>query len=109
MDNLGAAERVQDELRVLALDRCEDALVPLHAELRRVAALEHDLRGAKIDGLTAAAQDLFVAVRPALVVLRRAVERAELARGYADVGVVDVPVDDVGRDVVRVAPPPDSV
>ena len=43
-------------------------------------------------------------VRPALGVLRRAVEGAELARGHADVGVVDVAVDQVGDDAVGVAP-----
>ena len=38
--------------------------------------------------------------------LRPAVEGAEPAVGDADVGVVDVPVDDVGDDVLRVVPPP---
>src|SRR5262249_14691997 len=39
---------------------------------------------------------------PALLVLRSTVEGAELARGHADVGVVDIPVDDVRDNVVRV-------
>ena len=81
-----------------ALIARERLLVPLDAELGRVAALQHDLRGAELDGLAAAAQDLLERVRPALGVLRRAVERAELAGRHADVGVVDVAVDDVRRD-----------
>ena len=101
--DLGRAEAVQHQLRVVALDRAEGLLVPLDAELGRVAALQHDLGGAEVDRLAAAAQQLVQAVRPALGVVRGAVERAELARGDADVGVVDVAVDDVGRDVVGVA------
>jgi hypothetical protein len=38
--------------------------------------------------------------------LRTAVERAELAIGDADVGVIDIPVDDVSDHVLRVLPPP---
>ena len=72
--------------------------------VRVVAALQHDLGGAELDGLAAAAQDLVESrVQPSSC-LRRAVERAELARRDADVGVVDVAVDDVRRDVVRVPP-----
>jgi len=38
-------------------------------------------------------------------VLGPAVEGAELTVGDADVGVIDVPVDDVGDDALRVLPP----
>ena len=52
-------------------------------------------------GLVDLGADLLVRERPAFVVLRPAVERAEAAVGDADVRVVDVAVDDVRDDVVR--------
>ena len=74
-------------------------LVPLDAELGVVAALQHDLRRAEVDRLAAALDNLVDAAHPALVRLRRPVEGAEPARGDADVGVVDVAIDQVRRDV----------
>ena len=91
------------------LDRPEQVLVVLDAVLGVVSALQHHLGRAEIDRLAAAAQDLLDRVRPALGVLRRPVEGAELARRDADVGVVDVAVDQVGDDAVRVATPADRV
>src|SRR4051794_13079249 len=74
-----------------------------------VTALEHHLGGAECDRLAAPPQDLLGVVRPALGVLGRAVERTELAGRHADVGVVDVAIDDVRDDAVGVAPAPDRV
>ena len=50
--------------------------------------------------------NLLEAQNVALAVFRPAVERAELSVGDADIGVVDVSVDDVGHDICRVLPPP---
>src|SRR6476646_1434646 len=96
---------MQGQLRVGPLDGRERLLVPLDAELGGVPALQHDLGCAEFDGFSTSANDLVDRMRPALVVSRWAVESAELARSYADVRVVDVAVDDVRRDVVRVPPP----
>ena len=87
----------------------EQLLVVLDAVVGVVAALQHHLGGAEVDRLAAPAQDLLHRVRPALGVLGRAVEGAELARGDAHVRVVDVAVDQVGDDAVRVAPAADRV
>ena len=67
VDHLGSAERVQRELRVGRLDGRERGLVPLHPELRVVAALQHDLRRAELDSLAAPLDDLVDAAHPALV------------------------------------------
>jgi len=99
--DLGRPERVQGQLRVVGLDRREDRLVPLDAEVGRMTALQHDLGRAEVERLATAAQDLLIRVRPAFFVLGGPVEGAELAGGQADVRVVDVAIDDVGRDVVR--------
>src|SRR2546430_10388748 len=96
---------MQGQLRVGPLDGGERILVPLNAEFRGMAALQHDLGCAEFDGFSTSANNLIDGMRPALVVSRWAVESAELARSYADVRVVDVAVDDVRRDVVRVPPP----
>src|SRR4051812_17288146 len=77
--HLGATERMQSQLRVRRLDCGEGLLVPLDADVGAVAALQHDLRRAEIDRFTAAMQDLVQRAGPALWVLGRAVERAELA------------------------------
>ena len=77
-------------------------LVVLDAVVGVVPALQHDLGGAEVDRLAAAAQDLVDVVRPALGVLGRRVEGAELAGRDADVRVVDVAVDEVRDDAVRV-------
>ena len=89
---------MQRQRRVRRAHRREGLLVPLDAEVGIVAALQHDLRRAEVDRLAAAAQDLLERVGPALGVLGRPVERAELAGRDADVGVVDVAVDQVRRD-----------
>src|SRR5690606_39866016 len=69
--------------------------------VRVVSALEHDLGAAEFDGLRAAAQDVVEVAGPALAgVLGCGVEGAEPAGRDADVGVVDVPLDDVRRDVL---------
>ncbi len=103
MDDLAGAQRVQRQLGVGPLDRGKGALVPLDAELGMVAALEHDLGRAQFDGLAASGEDVVDVADPALLVAGRPVERAEPAGGHAHVRVVDVPVDDVGDDVVREA------
>lgn len=104
--DLARPQAVDDELRVRGLDRGEVFLVVLDTEVRVVPALEHDLRPAELDGLRAAAQNVFQIPRPALGgVLRRRVEGAELARRDADVRVVDVALDDVRRDVLRTGVP----
>ena len=102
--DLAGSDGVDHEVGVRLLDRREHRLVVLDAVLRVVPALQHDLGGAQLDRFAAPAQDLLQRMRPALGVPRRPVERAELARGHAHVGVVDVPVDDVRDDVVRVPP-----
>src|ERR1044072_3857272 len=84
------AQGVDDQLRELPLDSGEVLLVVLDAEVRVVAALEHDLGAAQLHRLGAAAQDVVQAADPHLVALGRGVERAELARRHARVGVVDV-------------------
>ena len=91
--------------RVVALDVAHQVEVPLERDVRIVPALHQDLDAADRLALVDLGADLLEGQDVALGVLRPAVERAELAVGDADVGVVDVAVDDVGDDVLGVLPP----
>ena len=95
--HLGRRERVHVELRVALLDRAEQLFVPVDAELGVVPALHEGAGAADCQRLLDLREDHLVRQDIALAhVARLAVERAEVAVRHADVGVVDVPVDDVG-------------
>src|SRR6185295_2399432 len=90
---------------MMALDVAHQIEVPLEGDVGIVSALEQDLHAADRLALVDLGADLLEAEHVALGVLRTAVERAELAIGDADVGVVDVPVDDVSDHILRVLTP----
>ena len=69
------------------------------SELGVQAALHHDAGAAQLDGLLDLAKDLLVAEQITLGRAQRPVEGAEIAAGGAEVGVIDVAVDDEG-DIV---------
>jgi len=91
---------------MMLLDVAHQLEVPLERDIRVVSALKQDLHAADGLALVDLGADLLEAQHVAFVVLGAAIERAELAIGHADVGVVDVPVDDIGDHVLRVLPPP---
>ena len=95
--------------RVAGLDRGEQVLVVGDGQLGVVPALEHDLGGAPVQGLLHPLEDLLRGAPVALLVPREAVEGAEGALDDADVGVVDVAVDDEGGVALGEAPPADGV
>ena len=68
-----------------------------------MAALQQNLRPAQRERLFDLPVQLIQSNHVGVVVLLRAVEGAELAIDVADVGVVDVAVNDVGDDVVAAA------
>ncbi len=102
--HLGRREAM-DVDRVMPLDVAHQVQIPLEGDVGVVAALKQDLHPADGLALVNLPTDLLVTQDVPLVMLGPAVERAELAIGHAHVGVVDVPVDDVGDDVLRVQPP----
>ena len=95
-----AAKRVQLEVRIARLHAAEQVLVPRDRQVGVVAALQQQLVAAERDRLVDLAVDLVEAEDVAVGVPDLAVERAEVAARDADVGVVDVAVDDVGDDAV---------
>ena len=105
LPDLERGEGVDVQLRQRRADRPHEVEVPGAGEARVDAALQADLRRAAIPRLLAAADDLVDAEqvgRAAQVGRQPALrERAEAAAEVADVGVVDVPADDVGDGVAR--------
>jgi hypothetical protein len=99
-DDLAGAEAVDVDLRELRLDAREQVQIPLLRQLRVMPALHENLRAAQRHGLLDLAVHLLRRDDVAVGVLLGAVEGAELAIDVADVGVVDVAVNDVGDDLV---------
>ena len=91
---------------MMLLDVAHQLEIPLERDVGVVSALQQDLHAADRLALVDLGADLLEAEHVAFAVLGPAIERAELAVGDADVGVVDVPVDDVGDHVLRMLPPP---
>ena len=99
--DLGRRERMEVN-RVALLDRAEEILVVVDAEVGMVAALHQQAGAAERERLLDLLVDHRLRQQVALApVARPAVEGAEVAVGDADVRVVQVPVDDE-RDPVRI-------
>src|SRR3569833_2997961 len=90
---------------VLGLDAAEQILVVLDAEIRMMAALHQQAGAADRERLLDLLEDDRLRQQVALShVAGRAVERAEVAGGLADVRVVEIAVDDE-RDPLRIVLP----
>ncbi len=106
--DLGRREPV-DVDRMVALDVAHEIQIPLERDVGVVPPLHEDLDAAERLALVDLATDLLEAQHVALEVLGPAVKRTELAVRDADVGVVDVAIDDVGDDRLGMEPPPFGV
>ena len=73
------------------------------------AALEQDLGAAQLLGLADLAQQFVPGEHRASTVFGRLEKGAELTGRDADIGVVDVAVNDIGDNRLRVQPPADGV
>ncbi len=83
------------------LDGAQQVLIPLDAQLRMQAALHQDARAAQVDGLLNLFEDDFLRMDVAFGVAHGPVEGAEAAIFGAEIGVVDVAVDDVADHAFR--------
>ncbi len=93
---------MQAKRRIALLDGAKEILVPLERQVGVVTALEQQLTAAERDRLVDLAEDLLEAEHVAFGRSDGPIERAEVAARDADVRVVDVAIDDVGDDPVRV-------
>src|SRR5262249_54504653 len=109
VDDFRRRERMKPERRIPGLDCTEQVLVPLDWQVRVVTSLQQQLTAAEGHRLVDLTEHL---LEPEDVTLLRSdgpVERAEVAARNADVRVIDVAVDDVGDDAVRVLAMTDRV
>ena len=83
------------------LHPAKEIFVVVDAEVGIDAALEQDLNAAEIDGLLQLLRELVLRQRVHAAVAHGPVEIAELTGRGAGVGVVDVAVDDVRHNAVR--------
>ena len=107
--NLWRREAVQLKARILRAQGAQQIFVPLDAKVRVQSALHQHARATQRDRLVNLLANF---VERAHVSIGRAgppIERAERADNVADVRVIDVAIDDVGDDVVRVTPPANLV
>ena len=93
--NFGGRQRVTVDIEARG-DVRDQLAPPIRKEVGMVAALHQELAPAQAHGLFHLAVDLVPGEHVAFAVPRTAVEGAESAVGDADVGGVEVAVDDVG-------------
>ena len=100
MDELAGAESMNVDLRKLAFDVREQVEIPLERQFGMMPALHQNLRAAESNSFLDFSVDLVVSNHVGIVVTFHAVEGAKFAINVTDVGVIDVPVDDVGDDLI---------
>ena len=96
-------------MRIALLDAAEQILVPLDLEIGVQAALHQDAGAAQVEVSWIFCEDGFLGQNVALGVAHGPVERAEAAILGAEIGVIDVAVDDVGDHVLGMPAAADGV
>src|ERR1700722_149015 len=111
-DDLGCRIAMQVNLRKALLDSAQHFFVPVNLQIGMQAALHEDAGTAKFDGLANLVVDCvefedvtFLCRGP----LERAIKRAESAVFGAEIGVVNVAIDDVGDHALRVKLPANAI
>src|SRR5438067_1705925 len=109
MDHFWRRKGVQLERRIPCFDRAEEIFVPRERQIRIVAALQQQLDAADCYRLVDLAENLVEAEHVTLGGSDRSIERTEVALCDTDVRVIDVAVDDVCDDAVRMLAGADCV
>ena len=103
MLELRRAESVDVDVRIFFPDVAEQIEIPIEAELRMMPALHQDLHAAGRGQFVELLIELLAREHVVVGILLGPIKRAELAIDVADVGVVDVAIDDVGDDFATAA------
>ena len=109
LDEFRRAERVNMDVGEALLDRRQQIGVPAQRQLRVHAALHEDLRPADVNQFLDLVEHLVILERVGVVLIAIASKGAKSALCRANVGVVDVAVDDVGADRLAVESATDGV
>src|SRR5438552_106443 len=99
--NLRRRETMQLKARVLRTKRAQKIFVPLDAEIRMQSTLHQNAGASERDRLVNLRANLIYRAHVGVGRTWPAIERAESADDVADVRIVNVSIDDVGDDVVR--------
>src|SRR6476661_2414157 len=102
MLELWRTEPVNINVRIFFSDVPKQIEVPIERECRMMPALHQDLNPAGRGKFVEFLVELFAAQDVMVRVFFRAIKRAELAVNVADIGVIDVAIDDVGDDLAAV-------
>src|SRR5271167_1798650 len=98
-DDLRRREAVQVDLRKALLDAAQQGLIPLDLQIRMQPALQQDSCATQLHGFAYLLINSFEIKDIAFfrqLAFERAIEGAEGAVLSAEIGVIDIPVDDVG-------------
>src|ERR1700694_5762052 len=100
--NLWRRKTVQLKVRIIRTQSAQEVFIPLETEVWMQPALHQHSRTAERDGLVNLRANLIHRAHISVRGTGPSIKGAEGADHVADVGVVDVSIDDVGDDVVRV-------
>jgi len=100
--DLGRGETVAPDLGKAVLDGAQQIFVPLDLQVGVQAALHEDAGAAEVERLLDLLENHFLRMEVAFGVAHRPVERAKAAVFRAEVRIVDIAVDDVADDAMRV-------
>src|SRR6185436_2437416 len=100
MNEFARAESVDIDLRILPFDMREQIQIPLHRKFGMMPALHQNLSAAESKRLFDFLVHLLVSDHVGIIVLLGPVKRAEFAINVANVGVIDIAIDDIGDDLV---------
>src|SRR6266536_1839949 len=93
---------MQLKFGVFCVQSSKQVLVPLDIKIRMQAALHQHAGAAESDGFVDSFTDLFYRMNVCIRFSGPAIKRAKGADDIADVGIIDVAVDDVGDDITRI-------
>ena len=99
--DLGWREAVKLKAGILCTERAQKIFIPLDSKIRMQSALHQNAGATERDRLVDLFANLFKRAHVSVGCAGPAVERAESADDVAHVRVVDVPIDDVSDDIVR--------
>ena len=103
MNELARTEAVDVDLREFAFDVRQQIQIPLQRKFGVMAALHQNLRSAQGERLLDLAVHFVEGDDIGVCVLFRAIKGAEFAIDIADIGIIDIAINNVGDDLVAAA------
>jgi hypothetical protein len=99
--NLGRRKAMELKSGIVLAECSKKVLIPFDSEIGMKTTLHQYAGSAKRDRFVDSFPNLIYRVDVSIFMPRPAIERAERADHVTDVCIVDVPVDDIGDDTLR--------